>query len=113
MGGPVASGAPVEVEVRGVGWISGRIAWVAEGRVGVAFDHEIDPMLARKPVGTGKQTPAFVKPILPRAERAARPSSHRHSPRACASAAVVADPGRRKRLPAFAGTTGGTENRIG
>ena len=63
---PIPGGTPVEVEVRGVGWISGRIAWSAEGRVGVAFDHDIDPMLARKPVGQGKHTPSFVKPVLPR-----------------------------------------------
>jgi hypothetical protein len=63
---PIPGGTPVEVEVRGVGWISGRIAWYTEGRVGVAFDREIDPMLARKPVGQGKSTPSFVKPILPR-----------------------------------------------
>lgn len=63
---PIPSGTPVDVEVRGVGWITGRIAWSAEGRVGVAFDHEIDPMLARKPVGQGKGTPSYVKPILPR-----------------------------------------------
>lgn len=63
---PINSGTPVDVDVRGVGWITGRIAWSAEGRVGVAFDQEIDPMLARKPVGKGPGTPSFVKPILPR-----------------------------------------------
>jgi hypothetical protein len=63
---PVASKTPVAVEVRGVGWVSGRIAWAAEGRVGVAFDQEIDPKLARKPVGKGGNTPAFAKPLLPR-----------------------------------------------
>lgn len=63
---PVMQGTPVAIEVRGVGWVSGRIAWAAEGRVGVAFDVEIDPMLARKPVGKGPGTPSFVKPILPR-----------------------------------------------
>ena len=63
---PIARQTPVEVEVRGVGWVSGRIAWATEGRVGVAFDTEIDPMLARKPVGKGGHTPSFVKPIVPR-----------------------------------------------
>ena len=63
---PIDAGTAVEVEVRGVGWIGGRIAWYTEGRVGVAFDREIDPMLARKPVGKGSHTPSFVKPILPR-----------------------------------------------
>ncbi len=48
---PVPRDTPVEVEVRGIGWVKGRIAWSAEGRVGVAFDHGVDPLLARKPVG--------------------------------------------------------------
>src|SRR5689334_10028679 len=38
---PISTGTPVDVDVRGVGWVSGRIAWSAEGRVGVAFDHDI------------------------------------------------------------------------
>jgi hypothetical protein len=57
---------PVEIEVRGVGWVRGRIAWATDGRVGVAFDHEIDPLLARKPVGTGKHNPHFAKPVTRR-----------------------------------------------
>ncbi|MEI9927995.1 MAG: PilZ domain-containing protein [Sphingomonas sp.] len=65
-GAPVAQGTPLEVDVRGVGWVTGRIAWSAEGRVGIAFDQEIDPLLARKPVGKGTHTPSFTKPILPR-----------------------------------------------
>jgi hypothetical protein len=64
--GLVASGTPVEIEVRGVGWVKGRIAWATDGRVGVAFDIEIDPMLARKPVGKGAQTPSYTKPSLTR-----------------------------------------------
>ncbi len=60
----VDSGAPVEINVRGVGWTRGRIAWSAEGRIGIAFDRPIDPMLARKPVGHGPGTPHFAKPQL-------------------------------------------------
>ena len=41
----------VEIEVRGIGWIAGRIAWTAVGRAGVAFDKPVDPKKARKPVG--------------------------------------------------------------
>ncbi len=50
----------VEVEIRGIGWVSGRIAWNTVGRAGVAFDAPIDPMRARKPVGTrgNPKTPA-------------------------------------------------------
>ncbi|MEO6214642.1 MAG: PilZ domain-containing protein, partial [Sphingomonas sp.] len=58
-------GLQVEFDVRGIGWVPGKVAWSAAGRVGVAFDRMIDPMLARKPVGTGTKTPVFVKPILP------------------------------------------------
>lgn len=60
----VAIGDPVKIDLRGIGVIDGRIAWVAEGRVGVAFASEIDPMLARKPVGKGTTTPVYVKPVL-------------------------------------------------
>jgi hypothetical protein len=68
---PVAIGTPVEVDVRGVGWVGGRIAWAAEGRVGIAFDNEIDPMAARKPVGNGTHTPRYAKAtqIAPRPTR--------------------------------------------
>ncbi|MEO0441905.1 MAG: hypothetical protein AAF067_13660, partial [Pseudomonadota bacterium] len=34
--------------------VTGHVAWVAQGRFGVAFDHAIDPKLARKPVGQSK-----------------------------------------------------------
>ena len=62
----LAQGVRVEIGVRGVGWVPGQVAWYAAGRVGIAFDQPIDPMLARKPVGQGGHTPTFVKPILPR-----------------------------------------------
>lgn len=51
------SGDPIEIELRGVGLIDGHIAWVAEGRLGIAFDQEIDPLRARKPVGKGGGVP--------------------------------------------------------
>ena len=58
-------GLQVEFDVRGIGWVPGKVAWSAAGRVGIAFDRQIDPMLARKPVGHGGKTPVFVKPVLP------------------------------------------------
>ena len=63
---PVEAGAPVEIEVRGVGWVKGRIAWATDGRVGVAFDIEIDPMLARKPVGKRAPASQFARPVITR-----------------------------------------------
>lgn len=69
---PVTIGTRVQVDVRGVGWVGGRIAWTAEGRVGIAFDREIDPLAARKPVGNGTHTPRYAK-ATEAAPRPARP----------------------------------------
>ena len=65
----LAQGLRVEFDVRGIGWVPGQVAWSAAGRIGVAFDRPIDPMLARKPVGQGGHTPVFVKPIFARPAR--------------------------------------------
>lgn len=50
----VPRGEKVELKLRNIGWIRGTVAWVAEGRIGIAFEHPIDPKLARKPVGTAQ-----------------------------------------------------------
>lgn len=52
---------PLELELRGIGRLGGRVAWQAEGRTGVAFDAEIDPMKARKPVGKARAAPSIVR----------------------------------------------------
>ena len=64
---PVATGTAVEIEVRGVGAVPGRVAWWAEGRMGIAFDVAIDPKAARKPVGKGAHTPLYAKSVVFRA----------------------------------------------
>jgi len=57
-------GDSVEVELRNIGWITGSVAWVATGRFGIAFDHSIDPKLARKPVGQTKTSvPQYLKQL--------------------------------------------------
>lgn len=40
----------VEIELRGIDELTGRVAWVHDGRVGVTFDQPIDPRDARKQV---------------------------------------------------------------
>ncbi|HEX4693797.1 PilZ domain-containing protein [Sphingomonas sp.] len=62
---PVDIGTAVEVELRGIGKINGEIAWTAAGRIGVSFEHPIDPMQARKPVGVPKSAPTKDRPIKP------------------------------------------------
>ncbi len=47
----VSRGEAVEINLNTLGWITGHVAWVTEGRLGIAFDHPINPKDARKPVG--------------------------------------------------------------
>ena len=62
--GAIDTGTPVEIDVRGVGWVQGKVAWVTAGRIGIAFDQQIDPMAARKPVVAVKK-PKLDRPIKP------------------------------------------------
>ena len=45
-----APGDPVVVTVRGIGSVAGMVNWVRCGRIGIIFDVEVDPKMARKPV---------------------------------------------------------------
>ncbi|APG63620.1 hypothetical protein LPB140_05530 [Sphingorhabdus lutea] len=45
-----ARGEMIEIELRNIGVVPGKIAWVAEGRVGISFDYQIDPKLTRHSV---------------------------------------------------------------
>ena len=54
----VGRGAPVEVELRNIGWVKGTVAWRQDNRFGIAFVDEIDPKQVREPVGTSAQTAA-------------------------------------------------------
>lgn len=55
-------GDDVQIELRNIGRVTGHVAWVAQGRFGIAFDHPIDPKLARKPVGQSKvELPKYLR----------------------------------------------------
>lgn len=56
---PVTAGDPIEGNLRGIGAISGMIAWVGTGQAGIAFDDDVDPKLARTPTGAKTTTPAY------------------------------------------------------
>lgn len=68
--GPVnmPRGAVVEVSIRNIGWVEGSVAWVQDTRFGIAFRDEIDPRIARAPVGTGMDedahSPRYTRPAL-------------------------------------------------
>jgi hypothetical protein len=47
-------GCLVEVEMRGIGAITGEVVWIRQNRMGITFSAPIDPKLARKPVPQGE-----------------------------------------------------------
>lgn len=57
-------GAPVALEMRGLGEVTGRVAWCTRGRVGIALDAPIDPKKVRKPVGAGRKKAVSAQPIV-------------------------------------------------
>lgn len=59
-------GTAVALAMRGLGDLTGQVAWCTHGRIGIALDSPIDPKLARKPVGLGASTPDYAKPLLKR-----------------------------------------------
>lgn len=61
---PLQPGQRLTAQLRGIGAVDGQVAWVRAGRAGIAFDREIDPELARRPVQSGEATPDYVKPII-------------------------------------------------
>lgn len=60
----VVRGTRVEVNLRNIGWVEGAVAWIQDNRFGIAFITDVDPKLARAPVGEGPGTPRFVKPVM-------------------------------------------------
>lgn len=59
----VVRGSQISVNLRGIGWVDGAVAWVQDHRFGIAFGKEIDPKLARAPVpvNSGPSAPRFVR----------------------------------------------------
>ncbi|HEX8413272.1 MAG TPA: PilZ domain-containing protein [Sphingomicrobium sp.] len=56
-------GEPVVVTLRGVGKVPGMVAWVENGRIGVAFDEDVDPLLARRPLSQAAPEPVQRRPL--------------------------------------------------
>lgn len=56
-------GDPIEVHLRNIGWVSGKVAWVAESRFGIAFDYPIDPKMMSMRENTGYEIPRYLAKI--------------------------------------------------
>ncbi|WP_260582560.1 PilZ domain-containing protein [Sphingopyxis sp. PET50] len=51
----VVQGATVEVELRNIGPVSGRVVWTGEKKFGIAFDRAINPQAVRRDVAPQKE----------------------------------------------------------
>ncbi len=60
----VQLGAKISVELRNIGRVDGIVAWVQDGRFGIAFSREVDPKLARAPAASTDpiSAPRFTRP---------------------------------------------------
>jgi len=56
-------GSRVEIELKNIGWIGGKVAWIAEKKLGIAFDHPIDPKVVRKPSSEKLEVPEYLKKL--------------------------------------------------
>ena len=59
----IAQGMSVEVELRNIGSVPGRIVWVGDGKFGIAFDHGIDPQAARRQIGGKMEVPPHISTL--------------------------------------------------
>ena len=58
----LAVGTAVIVEMKNLPVTKGKVVWATDGRMGIAFNAEIDPAKVRQPVGKGEDpTPDFLK----------------------------------------------------
>jgi hypothetical protein len=69
-------GEVVEVQLKNIGWISGKVAWVAESRFGIAFDIPIDPKSTQQPVGTKAEYDASIPNYLRKLNDQGKPPEH-------------------------------------
>ncbi len=57
----VTQGGTVEVELRNVGIVPGRIVWVGEGKFGIAFDRPVNPQAVRRQVVSKPDLPPHLQ----------------------------------------------------
>jgi hypothetical protein len=57
----VVQGAAIEVELRNVGPVAGRVIWVGEGKFGIAFDRPVDPQAVRRQVVSQSDLPPHLR----------------------------------------------------
>lgn len=59
----IAQGEAVEIELRNVGFVSGKIVWVGNGKFGIAFDEVVDPQAVRRQVVQKTEVPPHISAL--------------------------------------------------
>lgn len=59
----VEQGATIEVDLRNVGAVPGRIVWVGEGKFGIAFDRQVNPQAVRRQVVQKAEVPPHISAL--------------------------------------------------
>jgi len=57
----IAQGAAVEMDLRNVGRVPGRVVWAGEGKFGIAFDRPVDPQAVRRQVVSQSDLPPHLR----------------------------------------------------
>ena len=57
----VAQGEAVEVDLRNVGPVAGRVIWAGEGKFGIAFDRPVAPQAVRRQVVSPSDLPPHLR----------------------------------------------------
>lgn len=57
----IAQGAAIEVDLRNVGPVPGRVVWAGEGKFGIAFDRPVDPQAVRRQVVSESDLPPHLR----------------------------------------------------
>ncbi|HEV7313848.1 PilZ domain-containing protein [Sphingopyxis sp.] len=57
----VAQGEAVQIDLRNVGPVAGRVIWAGEGKFGIAFDRPVDPQAVRRQVVSPSDLPPHLR----------------------------------------------------
>jgi hypothetical protein len=56
-------GEVVEVQLRNIGWVTGKVAWIADTRFGIAFDYPIDAKATTQKPGSDFEIPHYLEKL--------------------------------------------------
>jgi hypothetical protein len=59
----IAQGMSIEIELKNVGFVPGRVVWIGEGKFGIAFDHPVDPQAVRRQVVQKMEVPPHISAL--------------------------------------------------